>query len=212
MRFAAWCGGAAMALTLLVAWHGTPLPGDVRVIREFQGIRPLDQNADWVNALGRYHWQLAGVAAALVLAAFGPWLGLRGGNQKERLTVVWTVLIALGLRVLSGPLKDMAQTKRPSTDFHVKVTQDFPGYGFPSGHVYGDVLMYGALAALAPLLLGRGAGSAARVFFIAIIVLSGPARMAVGAHWPSDVLGGYLWGAAALCLAVAGGRRLAGNR
>jgi undecaprenyl-diphosphatase len=212
MRFAAWSGGSALVLTLLVAWHGAPLPGDVRVIREFQGIRPLDENAGWVNALGRYHWQLAGVVAALVMAAFGPWLGLRAGGQRDRLAAVWTVLVALGLRILSGPLKDMAQAQRPSADFHVKVTQDFAGYGFPSGHVYGDVLMYGALAVIAPLLIGRGAGAAARVFFVAVIVLSGPMRMAVGAHWPSDVLGGYLWGLAALCLAVAGGRRLAGQR
>ncbi len=152
------------------------------------------------------------VAAALVLAAFGPWLGLRTGGQDDPLAAAWTVLVATGLRVFSGPLKDMAQAQRPSTDFHVKVTQDFPGYGFPSGHVYGDVLMYGALAVVAPMLLGRGAGTAARVFFLAVIVLSGPMRMAVGAHWPSDVLGGYLWGVAALCLAIAGGRRLAGRR
>ncbi len=212
MRLAAWCGTAALALTLLVAWHGTPLPGDVRVIRDFQDRRVLDDNAAWVNALGRYHWQLAGVAAALALAALGPWLGLRAGAQKDRLAAVWTVLLGLGLRIFSGPLKDMAQAQRPTTDFHVKVTADFPGYGFPSGHVYSDVLMYGALAVIAPSLLGRGAGTAVRVFFCAVIVLAGPMRMAVGAHWPSDVLGGYLWGAAALCLAVAGGRRLAGQR
>lgn len=212
MRVAAWCGGAAVILTLLVAWHGTPLPGDIRVIREFQGVRLLDENQDWVNALGRYHWQLAGVAAALLLAAFGPWLGLRAGGQKERLSAVWTIVLALGLRILSNPLKEMAQAQRPSTDFHVRVAADFPGYGFPSGHVYSDVLMYGALAVIAPSLLGRGAGTAARVFFVAVIVLAGPMRMAVGAHWPSDVLGGYLWGIAALCLAVAGGRRLAGQR
>lgn len=212
MRSAAWCGGAALALTLVVAWHGTPLPGDVSVIRKFQGVRVLDENQDWVNALGRFHWQTGGVVLALLLAAAGPSLGVKAGNQKERLVAVWTVLIALGLRVLTNPLKDMAQAERPSTDFHVKVTADFPGYGFPSGHVYSDVLMYGALAVVAPTLLGRAGGAAVRVFLGVVIVLSGPMRMAVGAHWPSDVLGGYLWGVAALCVAVAGGRRLAGQR
>ena len=86
--------------------------------------------------------------------------------------------------------------------------RQFDGYGFPSGHVYGDVLIFGVLAVIAPVVFGRTAGAAARVLCLAVIVLAGPARMVIGAHWPSDVLGGYLWGATALCLAVIGGRRL----
>lgn len=212
LRAAAWSGLAALALSLFVAWHGTPIPGDVRVIREFQGIRPLDQNESWVNAMGRFHWQTAALAAGLLLAAIGPWLGLRAGAQKDRLTAVWTLLAAFGLRIFSTPLKEMAQAQRPSAEFHVRVTADFPGYGFPSGHVYSDVLIYGALAVIAPSIIGRTWGAAVRVACVAIIVLSGPSRMSVGAHWPSDVVGGYLWGAAALCLAVAIGRRLGGQR
>lgn len=212
LRIAGWCGLAAVALTLLVAWHGTPLPGDVRVIREFQGIRLLDNNETWINVFGRIQWQAVTVLVALLLAAFGPALGLRAGSQKERLLAAWTMLLALALRVLSNPLKEMAQAERPTTDFHIRVTADFAGYGFPSGHVYGDILVYGALAVVAPILFGRGAGAAVRVFTVALIVLAGPARMAVGAHWPSDVLGGYLWGVAALCVALVGGRRLSGQK
>ena len=212
LRVAAWCGGLALVLTLLVAWHGTPMPWDVRIIREFQGVRLLDRNEGWVNALGKPWWQLGMALAALVLAAFGPQLGIHGGSRGARLAAAWTILLALGLRLLSSPLKQMAQAERPSTDFHVRVTAEFSGYGFPSGHVFGDVLIYGALAVVAPALVGRGPGAALRVFLGVVIVLAGPSRMAIGAHWPSDVAGGLLWGAAALCLAVFGGRRLAGQR
>lgn len=211
MRLAATCGGSALVLTLYVAWHGTPVPGDVRVIREFQDIGFVYDNQGWVNALGRYPWQVTLAVVAIVVAALGNRIGL-AASPKDRMVAIWTLLVALALRILSNPLKEMAQATRPSLDFHIRVTEDFAGYGFPSGHVYGDVLMYGALAVVAPRIAGAALGAAVRVFCLVIIVMSGPARMTIGAHWPSDVVGGYLWGAAALCLAVAGGRRLAGQR
>lgn len=118
------------------------------------------------------------------------------------------LIAAMVLRVGVGPLKAAVQAERPSTAYDLTVVQNFDGYGFPSGHVYSDVLMFGVLAVIAPLLMGRAGGAALRVLCVAIIVLAGPARMVVGAHWPSDVLGGYLWGATALCIAVVVGRRL----
>jgi undecaprenyl-diphosphatase len=212
MRVAAYSAGVALLLTLYVAWHGTPIPGDVAVIRKFQAVGFFDDNERWVNALGLFSWQVGLVALGLLIAAFGPAAGLTAGSRQQRTAAIWSLLIALGLRVLSTPLKEMAQAKRPSLDFHVRVNAEFPGYGFPSGHVYSDVLIFGTLAVVAPRLVGPAAGAAVRVLCLAVIVLAGPSRMSIGAHWPSDVLGGYLWGTAALCLAVAGGWRMAGKR
>lgn len=212
MRLAAVSGIAALVLTLAVAWHGTPLPGDLRVIREFQGVQFFRDNEGWVNALGAYEIHVGIVAGGLVVAAFGTRMGLKAAGQVERTAAIWTLLMALGLRVLSTPLKDATEASRPSLDFTIRVTEDFPGYGFPSGHVFGDMLIFGALAVVAPRLVGPGLGAAVRVLCIAILVLCGPSRMSVGAHWPSDVLGGYLWGLAGLCVAVVGGWRLAGRR
>ncbi len=210
MRIAAITGVLAIALTFFVSWHSTPLPGDVRVMREVQDISFFYDNQGWVNALGRYPWQVILAVAAIIVAGLGPRIGLPA-SRKDRMFAIWALLVALGLRILSNPLKEVTQADRPSLDFHIRVTQDFPGYGFPSGHVYGDVLMYGAMAVVAPRIAGAGLGAAIRVFSIVIVVMSGPGRMTIGAHWPSDVIGGYLWGATALCLAVAGGRRLSGQ-
>ena len=74
--------------------------------------------------------------------------------------------------------------------------------GFPSGHVFGEVIVYGLVFAYAnralkfwPLVdLVR----AACVFEIA---LGGPARMYTGAHWFSDVVGAALLAAIYLMLA-----------
>lgn len=212
MRTAALSGIAALALTIVVGWQGTPLPGDLRVLKDVQGIRFFRDNEGWINSLGVYEVHVAVVAAGVIVAAFGSRLGLTPGTQRERTAAIWTFLMGLGLRTLSTPLKEGTQASRPSLDFNIRVAEDFPGYGFPSGNVYADVLVYGALAVVAPRLFGPGPGAAIRVMCIVIILLSGPTQMSAGAHWPSDVLGGYLWGAAGLCLAVAGGWRLAGRR
>ncbi len=211
MRYAALLGGAALALTLFVAWWGAPVPGDERVIREFQGIDLLDRNEGWINQLGRLQWQLPVVAGAIILAGVGPSLGLKAGAQQARTEAIWVLATTSVLRFLTTPLKQAAQSPRPGDGIDIHIGGDFPGYGFPSGHVYSDVLIYGAIAFVAPAVIGRAGGAAVRVFCIALIILAGPARMAVGAHWPSDVLGGYLWGGAALCIALVAGRRLSGR-
>jgi undecaprenyl-diphosphatase len=126
-----------------------------------------------------------------------------GGGAIERTHAIWVLGIALALRFVNTPLKQATQADRPLADLGVHVTRDFAGYGFPSGHVYSDVLIFGAIAFVAPAIFGRTAGAAIRVTCVAIILMAGPARMVVGAHWPSDVAGGYLWGVAALCLCLA---------
>ena len=209
LRLAGGCGAVAFALTLFVAWHGTPIPGDVGVIERFQSWGALRRNEGWINPLGSIEWQTPIVLAALALAAFGHRAGIAGGTPTQRTEAIWLLLVASALRLLSGPLKEIARAERPRPDFGLHVLREFDGYGFPSGHVYSDVLVYGALAIVAPVLAGRLAGSAARVVCLAVIVLAGPARMVVGAHWPSDVAGGYLFGIAAICLAVVASRRIA---
>jgi undecaprenyl-diphosphatase len=103
-------------------------------------------------------------------------------------------------------LKEIVRSPRPVAGVHVHVDGFSNGFGFPSGHVYSDVLIYGVLAVMATSYLSPRLASVARVLVVALIVLSGPARVAVGAHWPSDTIGGYLWGGAALCAAVWFGR------
>jgi membrane-associated phospholipid phosphatase len=58
------------------------------------------------------------------------------------------------------------------------------------------IVLYGWLTYLAlSLPIARGAGIAVTLGAIVVIALSAPANVWTGAHWPSDVLGSYLWGA-----------------
>jgi membrane-associated phospholipid phosphatase len=68
-------------------------------------------------------------------------------------------------------------------------------YSFPSGHVIHAVAFFGFVLFLTwqtrrwvPLLWP------VRAVLIALIVLMGPSRVLEGEHWPSDVLGGLLYG------------------
>jgi membrane-associated phospholipid phosphatase len=71
------------------------------------------------------------------------------------------------------------------------------GYGFPSGHVFGATVFVLMVVYLlwrygAPLRWRLVAGVAGLAFIVAVAY----SRLHVGAHWPSDVLGGAVFGIA----------------
>ena len=208
IRAAAVLALAGLALLLYVKWYGgAPLPGDLRVTREVQGWGGLERNAKYINAAADALWVV--IPGVALLVAFRSRLGWRTAKLPSRVEALSALAAAVVLRLGNGLMKSIVESPRPSVDLGVRVDDIFHGYGFPSGHVYSDTLCYGVIAALAPAWLPPPLVLPARILAIAIIVLAGPARIVVGAHWPSDTLGGYLFGAAAACLALWFGRYVA---
>ncbi len=185
-------GGALLWLALLVA-RQPGFPGDVAMTRALQSVRqPL---YDWVlthvSDLG-----YSPLSPLTFVAVFGLLFAVR--LRREAVVAVAAALLA-GL----------------SDSLLVHVWNPPGGYSFPSGHVVHYTVLFGfacyALLRLAhdvgtrPSLMGRRARwlyLTVALTLATLVVLVGPSRVYLGAHWPTDALGGYLLGALWLAGAV----------
>jgi len=119
----------------------------------------------------------------------------------------WPSLLMMVVAVPGGMLlnewiKILVHRHRPFVDGWFV---DWSGYSFASGHTIGATLLYGQLALfIIPMIKNRG--GRALVFSAAtfVIVLVGFSRIALGAHYLTDVLGGIFLGTSWLtfCLLV----------
>jgi undecaprenyl-diphosphatase len=100
-----------------------------------------------------------------------------------------TAVIALFSLLLSAGLKQIWHRTRPDTA-HVLGLHT---YSFPSGHSYGSVVIYGLIAWLISLHLGRSS-YILPILILLIIAGIGISRVYLGAHYPSDVAGGWILG------------------
>ena len=93
---------------------------------------------------------------------------------------------------------------RPRPSYSLVAKPHFHSYGFPSGHALAAVAFYGMLLVLWHRRGGRrGWQWGVTGGLLLLIVLIGVSRIYLGAHWPSDVLGGYALGVAYCSLATA---------
>lgn len=173
----------AILLSFAAAGSGA-LSGDVAITLFVQTHLP-DQLAwlfEAVNAVG------STAGAVLVTMSIG--LLLLARRQPAAAAII---LLTLPLRASNALLKAIFESPRPAGGL-VSVTEHAAGFGFPSGHTMGATLLYGALFLLAPrLTTRRPLQIAIQISALAMVAMAGISRIYVGAHWPSDVLGGYLW-------------------
>jgi membrane-associated phospholipid phosphatase len=95
---------------------------------------------------------------------------------------------------------------RPRPTGLAHTTSHLSGYSFPSGHV----AFFVWLGVLAIVLLARGLPRILHIgcwiLVAAVVVGAALSRIDVGAHWPSDVVGGLLVGVAWTSLSLSLGR------
>jgi membrane-associated phospholipid phosphatase len=106
------------------------------------------------------------------------------------------LVLATGLSQLTNAgLKALADSPRPRAGL-VEVSERAAGLGYPSGHTMSVVVLSGIVIYVASQMIAqrrlRWAVQAMAAMQVLGIAFS---RIYTGAHWPSDVLGGLLWGA-----------------
>jgi undecaprenyl-diphosphatase len=112
------------------------------------------------------------------------------------------LVIASAVRLLAGLLKPVFDSPRPPPDL-VIVSGTFHGSGYPSGHAMTGAVIGLAFAVLAWRgIADRRLAAATAILSLATGFMVGWSRIALGAHWPSDVLGGFLAGIAIVAFAA----------
>jgi len=177
-----------VTITGLLAYlaHGYRLfPGDRELARWLQTLdgMPLRRAMAGVSALGG--WWLVALPPLGVVAL------LAGYRRWREMPFVLAALLPLGL---NRALKLLVQRPRPGGELTLWL--EGTNSSFPSGHAVHALAFYGFLLYLAtrlvpPAPLRRGLQG----LLAGLILATGASRVYLGAHWPSDVIGGYLVGA-----------------
>jgi undecaprenyl-diphosphatase len=183
----------AIVLSVLAGMHSR-LPGDLDITQWLQdSLFPGMGVSRLVRAVGSTEVVLGtGGAVAVVL-----WL--LGRRRQALLLAVGLVAMAL----LQMGIKQIVDRPRPTEDAAIAGLIDlragFSSPSFPSGHVMSPTLLYGFLLYVSPRMALPSVLKVALFGWCPfVLVVAGPAQVYVGVHWPSDIVGGYAWGAVLL--------------
>ncbi len=182
---AAWAAlFVAAAVCVLAESYYPYFPGDVATARWVQSLLP--QDLAWAQTVSRSaEFPRLFIILALIAAISWAFAGWR--------SALLSILSLAGMLALGLWLAPVIGRPRPSPDL-VRVIKPFPGYGFPSLFALRYAATFGFLAILAAR---KGRGAARTVVLIVcatLFILGWCARVALAAHWPSDVIVSYYLG------------------
>lgn len=153
--------------------------------RIFHAINDFARATPWLHPIVSAYANYGTVLFALLMLA-GWWTARRGADLSRMVAALWTPLGVLAALGINQPIADGVGEVRPCNALHdIVVLHCNIDAGFPSDHA----VMAGA-ATVGLWLVSRRLGL---LSLLAALVM-GFARVYVGAHYPQDVVAGYLLG------------------
>lgn len=191
--------GITVLLTLLASDGGT-MPGDTLLSREIQAVDAAGAGV----LVGFFNSTFDAPSLIAITTVMALILGIVG--RYAQMVLLAATIIG---QATNAALKLLVGRPRPE-DGVVQVTEQANGLSFPSGHTMGTVVFCGILIYLSfHLIRHRQLRILVQVFAIGQMFAVGFSRVYTGAHWPSDVLGGFLWGAWMVLLLIVCYRKFA---
>lgn len=195
--------GLFLALVVVVATGWRPLyaadQAAVDVVNAAVSAQP------WVHTALTVITNFGGSGIAwIALTAAVVWLAIR----REGALAVYVLLTGLGATVLTGGIKALIDRERPIVEEPLAAA---PGYSFPSGHSLGSAVTYGVLVLVFLPVVSARFRRPLVVAAVAAVAAIGMSRVALGVHYPSDVLGGWLLGSCWIMLTAIAYRRWRGG-
>jgi undecaprenyl-diphosphatase len=169
----------------IYSWCVTYAPFDIPITLWFQKFDSpvLRSIMEWVS-------YIFGSWRAAIVVTIGALLLWRIQGRKEAIFfaaagIVSLVHVAIKLVIeRARPLASLVQI------FSVETTE-----GYPSGHAFASILIFGFLLYLILTLVPQlSLRIISLIFFPLLILLIGASRIFLGVHWTSDVIGGYVIG------------------
>jgi undecaprenyl-diphosphatase len=196
LRCAAVAAGLFGALTALVATAWAPLiDADADLLPV---VRDPTSDHRWLRtaslaigyALGPWTFRLAAVIVSIVLLTAAS-KRLRPAPLHRTALFVLVAVSCGGL--LSGGVKELVGRRRPAPP---TALAEATGASYPSGHAMGVTVTVIVLLVAVVAATGRRPAPWLWTTGLLAVVTVGLSRMALGLHYPSDVLGGCLLGIA----------------
>lgn len=129
----------------------------------------------WLTRLGDPLWVLLVAAALAVVLA----------SRGEHWMALWSGLVPVAAYVSVWILKALIARPRP--------TETLASWAYPSGHAAMAAALYGVVAWELSARLPSAPRAAVRMAGGLLVVAVAASRIALGVHWPADVVGGALW-------------------
>jgi undecaprenyl-diphosphatase len=143
-----------------------------------------------LTLLGKPIW-LAIITAPAVLYCW---------RRKHVRLALFLVVTTIGGGLVDTAVKLAVDRPRPSLEFPIATAF---GKSFPSGHAMSSVVVYGSLLLVFFPVMSRPWRRRTFVGFVTLMLVIGFTRLALGVHYLTDVLGGYVLGVAWLMASTA---------